>query len=141
MKTEGALGMRFPRHDQIYQSDVSFLLVSWGLAPPPVGRRRGPAIGRDGRGTPCPSSLMSFDRLFLDRVARQQSPSPLHRQPQLKPLPCWMNIDFHRTAITPFTLCPSPGVHFTQPRSTPRTLPRSSPPSAWAVPSRTIWAT
>ena len=50
--------------------------------PPPVGRPRSPAKGRDGRGTPCPSSPMSSGRLFLDRVARQQSPSPLHRQPQ-----------------------------------------------------------
>src|SRR6266851_471019 len=38
--------------------------------------------GHDGRSASCPSSAMSSGRLFLDRVARQQSPSPLHRQPQ-----------------------------------------------------------
>jgi hypothetical protein len=48
--------------------------------PPPVGRPRGPAKGRDGRSAPCSSSAMSSDRLFLDRVGRHQSPSPLHRQ-------------------------------------------------------------
>jgi len=52
--------------------------------PPPVGRFRGPAKERDGRGAPCSSSAMSSGRLFLDRVARQQSPSPLHRQPDHK---------------------------------------------------------
>src|SRR5437867_667730 len=39
--------------------------------------------GRDGRSAPCSSSAMSSGRLFLDRVARQQSPSPLHRHPQI----------------------------------------------------------
>jgi hypothetical protein len=34
-----------------------------------------------------PSSAMSSGRLFLDRVARQQSPSPLHRQPELNMRP------------------------------------------------------
>jgi hypothetical protein len=34
-----------------------------------------------------PSSTMSSGRLFLDRVARQQSPSPLHRQPELNMRP------------------------------------------------------
>ena len=39
---------------------------------------------RDGRSTPdCPSFAMSSGRLFLDRVARQQSPSPLHRHTQI----------------------------------------------------------
>ncbi len=36
----------------------------------------------DGRSASCPSSSMSSGRLILDRVARQQSPSPLHRHPQ-----------------------------------------------------------
>jgi hypothetical protein len=52
--------------------------------PPPVGRPPMPGKGRDGRNNaPCSSSAMSSGRLFLDRVARQQSPSPLHRQPQI----------------------------------------------------------
>ena len=48
--------------------------------------RRLPLVGalapvkeRDGRSALCSSSAMSSDRLFLDRVARQHCPSPLHR--------------------------------------------------------------
>ena len=74
--------MRFLRHDGIYRSDVSLLLVNPAQMPPPVGRPRCQAIARDGRSTPCPSSAMSSDRLFLDRVGRHQSPSPLHRHEQ-----------------------------------------------------------
>jgi hypothetical protein len=52
--------------------------------PPPVGRPPMPGKGRHGRNyAPCSSSAMSSGRLFLDRVARQQSPSPLHRQSQI----------------------------------------------------------
>jgi hypothetical protein len=50
-----------------------------GTEPPPVGRPRAQVKERVGRTTPFSSSAMSSDRLFLDRVARQQSPSPLHR--------------------------------------------------------------
>jgi hypothetical protein len=75
--------MRFLRHNGIYRSDVSFLLVNLGRVPPPVGRPRSQVIGRDGRCTPCPSFAMSSGRLFLDRVGRHQSPSPLRRQPQI----------------------------------------------------------
>ena len=39
--------------------------------------------GCDGRSASYPSSAMSSGRLFLDRVARQQSPSPLRRRPEL----------------------------------------------------------
>jgi hypothetical protein len=50
----------------------------------PVGRPPEPSPkGHDGRCAPYPSSAMSSGRLFLDRVARQQSPSPLHRHPQI----------------------------------------------------------
>ena len=69
--------MRFLRHDGIYRSDVSLLLVNPAQMPPPVGRPRCQAIARDGRSTPFPSSAMSSDRLFLDRGGRHQSPSPL----------------------------------------------------------------
>jgi hypothetical protein len=57
--------------------------------PPSGGRLRGPAKGRDGRSAPCSSSATSSDRLFLDRVARQHCPSPLHRHAQTNthPLP------------------------------------------------------
>lgn len=49
---------------------------------PPAGRPRTQAKERAGRITPFSSSAMSSGRLFLDRVARQQSPSPLHRHEQ-----------------------------------------------------------
>jgi hypothetical protein len=39
-------------------------------------------IGHAGKNMPCPSSTMSSGRLFLDRVARQHCPSPLHRRLQ-----------------------------------------------------------
>jgi hypothetical protein len=82
--SRGTLDLAFFRHGGIYRSDVvnSKPSKSWGRVPPPVGRPRSPAKGRDGRSAPCSSSTMSSGRLFLDRVARQQSPSPLHRRPQ-----------------------------------------------------------
>jgi hypothetical protein len=52
-----------------------------GYRLPLVGPRT-PVSESDGRRTFCSSSAMSSGRLFLDRVARQQSPSPLHRHPQ-----------------------------------------------------------
>jgi hypothetical protein len=54
-----------------------------GTEPPPVGRPRAQVKERVGRTTPFSSSAMSSGRLFLDRVARQQSPSPLHRYRQI----------------------------------------------------------
>ncbi len=59
--------MRFSRHDGIYRSDVSSLLVNLNRGP---ASRSGPgqAIGRAGSNTPCPSSAMSSGRLFLDGV-------------------------------------------------------------------------
>ena len=51
-----------------------------GTIPPPAGRPRAQVKERAGRIAIFSSSAMSSGRLFLDRVARQQSPSPLHRQ-------------------------------------------------------------
>jgi hypothetical protein len=77
-------GLRGPqpcvfRHDGIYRADD-----------PRAGRRlplvgpRASVKGRDGRrASCCSSSTMSSGRLFLDRVARQQCPSPLHRHTQI----------------------------------------------------------
>ncbi len=48
----------------------------------PLVGPRAPVKERDGRGALCSSSAMSSDRLFLDRVARQHCPSPLHRHAQ-----------------------------------------------------------
>jgi hypothetical protein len=53
-----------------------------GAVPPPAGRPRTRVKERAGRITPFSSSAMSSGRLFLDRVGRHQSPSPLHRRPQ-----------------------------------------------------------
>jgi hypothetical protein len=53
-----------------------------GTLPPPAGWPRAQVKERAGRITLFSSSAMSSGRLFLDRVARQQSPSPLHRQAQ-----------------------------------------------------------
>ena len=65
MKNEGALRMRFFRHDGIYRSDVSFLLFTPGACPASrSGRCQG--IGHAGKHMPCPSSAMSSGRLFLD---------------------------------------------------------------------------
>jgi hypothetical protein len=79
MKNEGALRMRFLRHGGIYRSDVSSLLFTPGACPAfRSGRCQG--IGQAGKNMPFPSSAMSSGRLFLDRVGRHQSPSPLRRQ-------------------------------------------------------------
>ena len=101
--------MRFLRHDGIYRSDVSLLLVNPAQVPPPVGRPRCRAIVRDGRSTPCPSSAMSSGRLFLDRGGRHQSPSPLHRHPQNKSLAFRRASNYHRTASSVLTVCVSRG--------------------------------
>jgi hypothetical protein len=54
-----------------------------GNRQPPDGRSRAQVKERAGRITPFSSSAMSSDRLFLDRVARQHCPSPLHRHEQI----------------------------------------------------------
>ena len=79
-----APGMRFGRHGRIYRP-------MWGKTsseacaggPPPAGRPRPQTPERAGRNTPSPIVSMSSDRLFLDRVGRHQSPSPLHRHEQI----------------------------------------------------------
>jgi hypothetical protein len=61
----------------------------------PLVGPRAPVKGRDGRSAPYPSSTMSSGRLFLDRVARQHCPSPLHRQPDHKMLDRAEGRDYH----------------------------------------------
>src|ERR1039457_5805301 len=81
-KNARALEMRLFRHGGIYRSDVSSHLIN--LVP---GSRftvgSGPGYRTRRKNTPCPSSAMSSGRLFLDRVARQHCPSPLHRHTQI----------------------------------------------------------
>jgi len=78
-----ASGMRFLRQAE------SIGPMGSANQPNPGRVRRLPLVGalapvkeRDGRSALCSSSAMSSDRLFLDRVARQHCPSPLHRRAQ-----------------------------------------------------------
>ncbi len=74
-------GVRFFRHaESIGPMERSNLGVGCRL---PLVGSQAPVKERDGRCAPCSSSAMSSDRLFLDQVARQQSPSPLHRCEQI----------------------------------------------------------
>ena len=59
-----------------------------GTLLPPAGRPRAQVKERAGRIAIFSSSAMSSGRLFLNRVARQQSPSPLHRHAQTTMHPC-----------------------------------------------------
>jgi hypothetical protein len=54
----------------------------------PLVGTQAPVRERDGRSASCSSSAMSSGRLFLDRVARQHCPSPLHRHGQINTHPC-----------------------------------------------------
>ena len=102
--------LRFPRHDGIYRSDGgSQTNKSWGRGAAFRWSAPSPAHGRDGRTAPCSSSAMSSGRLFLDRVARQQSPSPLHRQAHPKTVPGWATMNLQRTANSVLTVCLSQG--------------------------------
>jgi hypothetical protein len=80
----GERSFAFSRHDGIFRPGRGLKpSQTRGRVPPPVGRPRAPVPGRDGRNcAPYSPSAMSSGRLFLDRVARQHCPSPLHRHPQ-----------------------------------------------------------
>ena len=79
-----ALDFAFSRHGGIYRSDVVYkpLKPGAGYRLPLVGPGPQSKDATGGTTASCSSSAMSSGRLFLDRVARQQSPSPLHRQPE-----------------------------------------------------------
>lgn len=80
----GAPSLRFPRHGGIYQSDAAHLQPNPGAEAgrlPPVGPEA-QVEERAGRNTLSLIVPMSSGRLFLDRVGRHQSPSPLHRHAQ-----------------------------------------------------------
>ena len=105
-----AIRMRFLRHDGIYRSDVvqTDKTKPWGgTVPPPAGRPRAQVKERVGRTTLFPSSAMSSGRLFLDRVARQHCPSPLHRHRQDNSIARSEGTDYHRTVSSVSTVCVS----------------------------------
>ena len=110
-----AIGMRFRRHGGIYRSDVVQVKTktktkTWvGTVPPPVGRPRAQVKERAGRITLFPSSAMSSGRLFLDRVGRHQSPSPLHRHGQHNLIAWSERTHYHRTVSSVLTVCVSSG--------------------------------
>ena len=108
--TPTAIGMRFRRHDGIYRSDVVQNKTQKpnpedGTEPPPAGQPRTQVKERAGRITPFSSSAMSSGRLFLDRVARQQSPSPLHRRDQNKSIARSEGTNYHQTVRSVLTGC------------------------------------
>jgi hypothetical protein len=86
LKNEGALKKRFLRHDGIYRSDVSSLLVNLDRGPA-IRSGPGQAIGRAGKYTPCPSSTMSSVRLFLDGLVATRARLLFTGFTRLKPLP------------------------------------------------------
>ena len=106
-----AIRMRFLRHDGIYRSDVvQNKNKPWGgTVPPPAGRPRAQVKERVGRTTLLSSSAMSSGRLFLDRVGRHQSPSPLHRHGQNNSVARSEGTNYHRTVSSVLTVCVSSG--------------------------------
>jgi len=100
-----AIRMRFLRHDGIFRSDVVQTATNPGAGPlpPPAGRPRAQVKERVGRTTPFSSSAMSSGRLFLDRVGRHQSPSPLHRQGQHNLIARSEGTNYHRTVSSVLT--------------------------------------
>ena len=78
------LSMRFLRHGGIYRSDVGPYFdpsPGWSNGLPSVNSNPNPRTRREDHDLLIVS--MSSDRLFLDRVGRHQSPSPLHRHDQI----------------------------------------------------------
>jgi hypothetical protein len=76
-----------------------------GILPPPAGRPRAQVKERVGRTTLFSSSAMSSGRLFLDRVGRHQSPSPLHRRDQNKSIARSEGTIYHQTVSSVLTGC------------------------------------
>jgi hypothetical protein len=106
-----AIRMRFLRHDGIYRSDVvqNKTKPRGGTVPPPAGRPRAQVKERVGRTTLLSSSAMSSGRLFLDRVGRHQSPSPLHRHGQHNLIARPGRTNYHRTVNSVLTVCVTSG--------------------------------
>ena len=104
MKNEGALRMRFIRHDGIYRSDVSSFLFTPGACPAfRSGRCQG--IGQAGKNLPCPSSAMSSGRPFLDGLLASTARLRFNRHDQHKTIAASKGMIYHRTANSLLTVC------------------------------------
>ena len=95
----------FSRHDGIYQSDVGFLKPKNPSRTPPPADIRARARERAGRITLSPIVLMSSGRLFLDRVGRHQSPSPLRRHGQNNLIARSGERIYHQSVTSVLTTC------------------------------------
>jgi len=85
MKNDTDFRMRFFRHDGIYRSDVSSDPFNpWGVSRFPVGPLPGYRTRRKEHALPIVRD--EFRPAIPRRVARQQSPPPLHRLQQIKPI-------------------------------------------------------
>ena len=106
-----AMRMRFLRHDRNLSVRCGPIQNQpWGgTVPPPVGRPRAQVQERVGRTTLFSSSAMSSGRLFLDRVGRHQSLSPLHRHGQNNSVARSEGTNYHRTVSSVLTVCVSSG--------------------------------
>jgi hypothetical protein len=104
-----AIGMRFQRHRGIYQSDMRLFPTANPSWTPPPANVQTQARERAGRIALPPIVLMSSGRLFLDRVGRHQSPSPLHRRIQHNFIADLTATNYHRTVTSVLTVCLTPG--------------------------------
>ena len=104
-----AIGMRFLRHDGIYQSDLGFFKNPNPSRTPPPANVQARAREHAGRIALSPIVLMSSGRLFLDRVARQHCPSPLRRHAQHIYIAVSKGSLYHRTVTSVLTGCLTSG--------------------------------
>ena len=103
MKIEGALCKRFLRHDGIYRSDVSSLLLTLGRSRFPVGSVPGYKTSRKEHALPIVRD--EFRPAIPRRVARQHRPSPLYRRLQHSSRPVMGRNDYHQMATSVLTVC------------------------------------
>ena len=102
-------GHRLPDPGARVRAILSAVKTALSLVPEASGPSK--LYGRVRRRAPVPIVLMSSTGLFLDRVARQQSPSPLHRYRQNKTLDGSEERIYHRTVTASFPSCLTEGVH------------------------------
>ena len=116
---------RFPPHSGILPGPSVGVFKAWRNLSGPMGyqnqtlardptasRRSAPSQGQRTRRedrAPSHRPQMSSGRLFLDRVGRHQSPSPLHRHPQHNSLAFPHTRVYHRTVRSVLTVCLSRG--------------------------------